>query len=406
MNRTAGATALLLLATLGAPRPGLGAETDPPEVLPGIDVLVQQKFAPLAGRRVGLITNHTGVDRRGRRTVDLLHAAPEVTLVALFSPEHGLRGVVEGGEKVGAAVDRTTQLPVYSLYGETRRPTAAALRNLDTLVFDIQDVGTRFYTYIATMAYAMEAAAEHDKRFVVLDRPNPITGRLVAGPLTDPDKLHFIAPRSIPVVHGMTVGELAGLFNKHFKIGCDLQVVTLRRWRRSMGWKRTGLKWINPSPNIRRPAAAWLYPSIGLLEMTNLSVGRGTGAPFERLGAPWIKGEQLAAALQRAETPGLAFAATTFTPEASRFQDHRCGGVTVALTDPKRYAPVRCGLTIARVIKDLYGERFEHEKVQTMLRNDRAHRAWQQGSIEKVAESWAGPLEQFKTVRARHLLYD
>jgi uncharacterized protein YbbC (DUF1343 family) len=399
----------LFAVTFGCASPTIAAKPTtppPPPVFTGIDNLVQQKFKPLAGRHVGLITNHTGLDRLGRRTIDVLHEAPNFKLVSLFSPEHGLAGVIEGGEKVGGAVDRTTRLPVHSLYGKTRRPTAKSLENIDTLVFDIQDVGTRFYTYITTMGYAMEAAAKQGKRFIVLDRPNPITGLLVDGPLTDPDKLHFIAYRSIPVVHGMTTGELARLFNDHFKIGCQLEVIAMRGWKRSMWWDQTKLPWVNPSPNIRNPTEALLYPAVGLLEMTNLSVGRGTDAPFERFGAPWINGRQLAERLNAAALPGLRFTAETFQPTASKHRGVSCGGVRITVTDRNRYAPVRSGLTMARTVQDLYGAKFERDRVNTMIRNDLTDRAWQKGSIQRVGAAWATPLANFRKIRHGFLIYD
>ncbi|MHC4993566.1 MAG: exo-beta-N-acetylmuramidase NamZ family protein, partial [Planctomycetota bacterium] len=262
----------------------------------GIDRLVEDDFATVTSEkmgRLGLITNHTGLDSRGRRTVDLLHHAPHVKLTALFSPEHGLYGVLDQSN-IDNAVDPKTGLRVWSLYGATRKPTAKMLADVDTLVFEIQDIGTRFYTYIATMGHAMEAAAEHGKKFVVLDRPNPIGGLKVDGPLPDVDDLSFVAYREIPVVHGMTIGELAVMFNERWQIGCDLTVVRMSGWRRGMQWEDTGVTWVNPSPNMRSPEEARLYPAIGLMEFTNVSVGRGTAIPFEHFGAPWIDGKELA----------------------------------------------------------------------------------------------------------------
>ncbi|HRX84055.1 MAG TPA: DUF1343 domain-containing protein [Phycisphaerae bacterium] len=261
--------------------------------LTGIDVLARDGFAALDGRKVGLITNHTGVDRHGKTTLALLNEAPNVKLVALFSPEHGLKGVVDA--KVADSSDPLTGLKVYSLYGETRKPTKESLAGVDTLVFDIQDIGARFYTYIATLGLGMEAAAENGLRFVVLDRPNPITGTHVFGPLNDRNG-KFTGYHTIPVVHGMTVGELALMYNRERDIHCDLQVVRMEGWRRAMWLDATNLIWINPSPNMRSLTEATLYPAIGLLESCNVSVGRGTDTPFMAGCAPpsgivdWVRG--------------------------------------------------------------------------------------------------------------------
>ncbi|HAF16669.1 MAG TPA: hypothetical protein DHU55_17450, partial [Blastocatellia bacterium] len=255
------------------------------KVLTGIDVLERDGFTQLAGMRVGLVTNQTGRDREGRSTIDILHRAPNVKLVALFSPEHGIRGAAD--EKVLDSKDEQTGLPIYSLYGETRRPKPEHLKDLDALVFDIQDIGTRFYTYISTLGYVMEEAAKAKRPVFVLDRPNPIGGVEVEGPLADADRLSFTAYHTIPVRHGMTIGELAELFNQERKIDGDLRVIKMDGWSRSMWLDETNLAWVNPSPNMRSLTEATLYPGIGLLETTNVSVGRGTDTPFEVVGAPW-----------------------------------------------------------------------------------------------------------------------
>jgi uncharacterized protein YbbC (DUF1343 family) len=259
------------------------------DVLTGIDVLVRDNFRQLAGRKVGLITNHTGRSRDGQTTVKLLHKAEGVELAALFSPEHGFEG------KIGDARDQATGLKVFSLYGETRKPTPAMLESIDTLVFDIQDIGTRFYTYVSTMGEAMQAAAEQKMRFVVLDRPNPIGGLAVAGPMLDPGKESFVGVHRLPGRHCMTIGELARLFKAELKLDLELEVIACEGWRRADAWDATGLTWVNPSPNMRSLTQAFLYPGIGLLETTNLSVGRGTDTPFEVIGAPWLDGQKLAA---------------------------------------------------------------------------------------------------------------
>src|SRR5581483_4665277 len=279
----------------------------------GIDVLQRDSFAPLRGRSVGLITNHTGLNRKGMATADLLRAAPEVRLRALFGPEHGIRGALD--TKISDSKDKATGLPVYSLYGERTRPTAAQLAGLDTLVFDIQDIGTRFYTYISTLGLCLEAAAEHSLRFVVLDRPNPLGGLDVEGPLADPDQLSFTAYHPIPIRHGLTVGEMARLFQAEKRIGADLHVVPVEGWRRADFWDATNLTWVNPSPNMRSLTGALLYPGIGLLETTNVSVGRGTDTPFEIIGAPWLDGRLLAAELNARDLPGVRFVPVRFTPK-------------------------------------------------------------------------------------------
>ena len=276
-----------------SPSPPATGTSPEGQTLTGIDVLVRNGFRELQGRRVGLITNQTGVDRAGVSTVELLRRAEGVDLKALFSPEHGLEGKLDVA-KIGDTQDANTGLPVYSLYGENRSPTAESLQGLDTLVFDIQDIGARFYTYISTMGNAMRTAAEHKLRFVVLDRPNPINGVDVAGPVLDEGSQSFVGFHTLPVRHGMTVGELAAMFNEELQLGVDLQIVPVEHWRREDYFDRTGLLWVNPSPNMRSLAEAVLYPGIGLLEMTNLSVGRGTDTPFEVIGAPWLDGIQLA----------------------------------------------------------------------------------------------------------------
>jgi uncharacterized protein YbbC (DUF1343 family) len=274
------------------------------KVLTGIDVLERDGFKQLQGLRVGLVTNHTGRDREGQQTIDALHKAPGVSLVALFSPEHGIR--VSPMRGVGFQ-DEQTGLPIHSLYGESRRPRPEQLKELGAIVYDIQDIGARFYTYISTLGYVMEEAAKAHVPVFVLDRPNPIGGLDVEGPLADADKLSFTGYHSIPVRHGMTVGELARLYNQERKLGCDLRVIKMEGWRRGMWFDATNLTWVNPSPNMRSLTEATLYTGIGLLETTNVSVGRGTDTPFELVGAPWIDGPGLAAYLNGRQIPGARF---------------------------------------------------------------------------------------------------
>jgi uncharacterized protein YbbC (DUF1343 family) len=374
------------------------------EVYCGIDVLAGDNFNLLSGSKVGLITNQTGLSRTGRRTIDLLQEADDVQLVALFSPEHGLKGILD--EQVKDSVDKATRLRVHSLYGQTRRPSAEMLEDIDTLVFDIQDIGTRFYTYISTMGYAMEEAARHGIRFVVLDRPNPITGIRVDGPLADPDLTSFTAYKPIPVVHGMTIGELAMLLNAEFEINCELEVVALVGWHRSMWWDETGLMWVNPSPNMRNLTQATLYPAIGLLEMTNISVGRGTDQPFEQLGAPWIDGRRLADALNTANLPGIRFVPISFTPDASKFKGEHCQGVYMVVTARNAFQPVRTGLMIAWQLKSLFDQDFETAQLNKLLANEQvAEVVLNTATPENLPAIWQASLERFKRIRGDYLLY-
>ena len=324
------------------------------KVLTGIDVLERDNFKQLAGLTLGLVTNHTGRDREGRQTIDVLSKVPNLKLVALFSPEHGIRGVAD--EKVSDSKDEVTGLPIYSLYGETRRPRPDQLTGLDALVFDIQDVGARFYTYISTLGYVLEEAAKAKLPVYVLDRPNPIGGVGVEGPLADVDKFSFTAYYRLPVRHGLTIGELAELFNRERHLGADLRVIKMEGWRRSMWFDETNLTWINPSPNMRSLTEATLYPGIGLLETTNVSVGRGTDTPFEIVGAPWIQGDKLADDLNRRLIPGVRFVPLRFTPKASVFKDETCAGINIIITDRSAFQPVLTGIEIALALRRLYTE--------------------------------------------------
>jgi uncharacterized protein YbbC (DUF1343 family)/CubicO group peptidase (beta-lactamase class C family) len=414
VNSLRGRIASIVAASIIAPpyRDAGAREPFPSQALPrlpqaslnGIDVLARDGFTLLKGRRLGLITNQTGRNREGRSTIDLLHQAPDVKLVALFSPEHGIRGLVD--EKVPDSVDEKTGLPIYSLYGETRRPTAEMLKGIDTLVYDIQDIGARFYTYISTLGLAMEEAARNRIRFVVLDRVNPIGGVEVEGPIADEDKLSFTAYHQLPVRHGMTVGELAQLFNRERKINADLQVVPVENWRRDSWFDETGLVWINPSPNMRSLAEATLYPGIGLLETTNVSVGRGTDTPFEVVGAPWIDGRKLAAALNGSRLAGVSFVPVRFTPRASAHRDAECGGINVVITDRARFEPVTTGLEIAAQLLKLYPKDFTADKLNGLLVNGKVYDALRQGADGRaLRQIWESDLVVFRSTRARYLLY-
>jgi uncharacterized protein YbbC (DUF1343 family) len=351
-----------------------------------------------------LITNHTGHDRKGQSTIDLFRQAPGLTLKTLFSPEHGLRGTQD--EKVGDRVDTQTGLPVYSLYGETRQPQPEQLQDLDALVFDTQDIGCRFYTYISTMGLAMEAAAKAGLRFFVLDRVNPIGGVVVDGPVHQGES-SFTAFHRIPVRHGMTVGELARLFNAERGSRCALTVIPLRGWRRDRWFDQTGLPWTNPSPNIRSLAEATLYPGVGLLERTAVSVGRGTGTPFEVMGAPYIDDVKLAAELNRAALPGVRFAPVRFTPNASVFRDQPCGGVKIILTDRDHCGVVDVGILIAQTLHQRYPQQFKLDRFRDLLTHQPTLDAIRAGkTLAEIHALWTADLLEFNQRRSQVLLYD
>jgi uncharacterized protein YbbC (DUF1343 family) len=371
----------------------------------GIDVLQRDGFRPLQGRRIGLITNHTGVTRDGVRTAKALKEAPGVQLVAIFSPEHGPEGKLDTAV-IADSRDPELGLPLLSLYGKTRRPTPEMLRGIDTLVFDIQDIGTRFYTYISTMGYAMEEAARHGLRFVVLDRPNPIGGVVVDGPVLDAGWESFVGYHRLPIRHGMTVGELAQLFRDELRLPLDLQVVRCEGWRRGELFDATGLPWINPSPNMRSLSEALLYPGIGLLETTNLSVGRGTATPFELIGAPWLDGPRLAKSLAAANLPGIEFRAVTFTPDASIHRGEACQGVGFRITDRERFEPVHVGLEIARQLRAQYPQVWKADAYDRLLGNKQVHAALLEGRSVGEVETIIRPgLADFQKRRWRYLLY-
>ncbi len=373
-------------------------------VLNGIDVLQKNNFKPLEGLRVGLVTNHTGRNRAGKPTIDLLYEAKNLKLVALFSPEHGIRGAAD--EKVSDSVDEKTGLPIYSLYGETRKPKPEQLENLDAIVFDIQDIGTRFYTYISTLKGVLEEAAKAKKKVFVFDRVNPINGVDVEGPVADADKLSFIAPHRIPVRHGMTIGELARMFNDEDKIGADLEIIKTQNWTRAMWFDETNQTWINPSPNMRSLTEATLYPGIGLLETTNLSVGRGTDTPFEIIGAPWLDGQKLAAHLNQQNLAGVRFIPVKFKPNASVFKDEECSGVNILITNRATFKPVRTGFEVALALRKLFPNEWKYEKYDRLLVNAKLFQLIANSApVAEIGEAIAGPLADFEKRRAQFLLY-
>jgi uncharacterized protein YbbC (DUF1343 family)/CubicO group peptidase (beta-lactamase class C family) len=385
-----------------------GAATPPTapatRVRTGLDVLAAQNFAMLRGQTVGLITNQTGIDAQGRRGIDLIAGAPDVTLRAIFSPEHGITGLVDADVPHGR--DVKTGRPIWSLYGPTRRPSEAMLRGLSTIVFDVQDVGARYYTYLATLLYTMEEAAKLGVPVVVLDRPNPITGAVVEGPVLDADLTSFTGPHAIPVRTGITIGEFARLAAAERGIPVKLTVVPLEGWERRRWFDETGLPWVNPSPNIRSVTQALLYSGIGLLESTNLSVGRGTSSPFELIGAPWIDPTALADTLNELHLPGVRFEPVRFTPTESVYGKSACGGVRFVVTDREAIRPVTVALAIATELRRTYRSQWKAEKVQDLLVNRHTMWAFLRGESLPRLMAWSdADRSAFLKRRASYLMY-
>ena len=383
---------------------GHGASDTPDRVQPGIEVLAAEGFASLKGKNVGVITNQTGIDAAGRSTLSRLCQAPGVKVRAIFSPEHGLYGNLD--EKVSSCTDPASGLPVYSLYGKTLKPSAQMLRGLDALVYDIQDVGCRYYTYITTMAYAMEAAAAANLDFYVLDRPDPITAAAVQGPVLDPGLKSFIGYFPLPLRYGMTAGELAQLFNKERGIGARLHVVKMAGYHRSAWFDQTGLPWVNPSPNLRSLTQAILYPATGLVESANLSVGRGTPTPFEVVGAPWISGARLADYLSKRQLQGIAFEPVTFVPAASPYRGQRCQGVRLRVVDRNALDSPALGLELASALTHLYPGQFHLGNTLGMVGSRQVLQALQCHEDPREIERRYQPgLQAFLRLRAKYLLY-
>jgi uncharacterized protein YbbC (DUF1343 family) len=385
----------------GQDEPG---ESNNERVQIGIDVLAAEKFNAVVGMRLGLITNHSGISSSGRRTVDLLHKAPGVRLVRIFSPEHGFSGKEEG--KVSSTKEPLTGLPMYSLYGDTLYPTKTMLAGLDALVFDIQDAGARFYTYVTTMAYAMEASGKKGIPFYVLDRPNPINASLVQGPVLDSNLRSFTGYFSLPVRHGMTVGELAKMFNVERKMGVKLHVIKMRGYERSQWYDETGLFWLSPSPNLQSLTEAILYPGVALVEGANVSVGRGTKTPFELFGAPWMKGEELASYLNDRNIPGVQFVPVDFKPGSSRFKNQLCHGVQIVLLNRQMLDSAALGIEITSALYRLYPKDFQIDKTLRQVGSGKVLQAIKAGQDPAtIAQDWQGPLEQFCVLRSKYLLY-
>ena len=370
----------------------------------GIDVLARREFSPLKDKRVGLVTNQTGRARTGASTIDVLFKAPGVKLAALFSPEHGIRGLVDA--EVSDSRDAATGLPVFSLYGKARKPAPESLKDLDALVYDIQDIGARFYTYISTLGLVLEAAKERGIPLYVLDRPNPIGGVAVGGPVRDPEFSSFIAHHALPVRHGMTVGELALLFNAERAVGADLHVIPCEGWHQDDLYDRTGLLWVNPSPNMRSLTEALLYPGVGLLEATNLATGRGTDTPFERVGAPYIDPIAFSRALNEQALPGVRFVPIRFQPRERQFAGTDCGGVQIAITDRARFDPIRLGIALAVTLRSKYRDHWNPEGFLKMLADRAAYEAVLDGkTVDEVTALWEPELKEFRAVRAKYLIY-
>lgn len=387
-------------------------------VRPGVTVFLDSVPEAVRGKRIGLVTNHTGQDASGTSTIDLLAGADAVDLVALYSPEHGIRGVAAPGEHVRSGTDEKTGLPIHSLYGETRKPTPKMLEGVEALVFDIQDIGTRQYTYISTMKLTMEAAAEQGIPYVVLDRPNPIGGHIVEGNILEEEFESFVGIHPIPVRHGMTTGELARMFNDEDGMGVDLTVVPAEGWSRTQWWDETGLPWVNPSPNIRRLEAAIHYPGTVFWEATNLSEGRGTEMPFEQTGAPWLEAAEVADSMNAMGLPGVRFDTVTLTVEESarKFPGRTLAGVRYVLTDRETYRPVETTLRMIGLVGRLHPGQFEwrgpntrEPHLMTLTRHGGSLallESYEDGTLPSLLERWERDARAFTERRNPYLIYD
>ena len=383
------------------------------QVKTGIDVLEEKNFEGLRAtsgvRHIGLLTNQTGVDSQGRRTIDVLAKAPGISLDAIFSPEHGALGELDTTE-VGNSKDAATGVPIYSVYGASdaaRHPPQETLKTLDAVVVDIQDAGVRFYTYETTLGFFLEGAAKAGIELIVLDRPDPITGAVVQGPISDAGRQIFTNYHSLPVRHGMTFGELAQLFNGERGIGARLSVIPMDGWERGDWFDETGLEFIAPSPNLRTALEASLYPGVALIEGTNVSVGRGTDTPFELVGAPWMNGRELAKYLNERGIPGVRFVPVTFTPRSSNFAGETCFGVNVVLLDRNALDSPEMGMELASALHKLYPQQFKSERMDALLLNQRAFEALFAGEDpRRIAEDWREAVEAFQKLREKYLLYE
>jgi uncharacterized protein YbbC (DUF1343 family) len=383
----------------------------PTETSVGIESFVKKPPGAARGKRIGLITNHTGADRKGVSDIDLIRGMDSVQLVALFGPEHGIRGDAHPGEKIASSTDAKTGLPVHSLYGELRKPTPEMLKDVDVLVFDIQDVGARCYTYPYTMALGMEAAKEKGIPFIVLDRPNPIGGEMIESNILDPKFASFVGKYAIPMRHGMTVGELASMFNTQFGIGADLTVIPTKHWRRNTWWDKTGMKWVAPSPNLPTFESAIHYPGTVAFEGTNLSCGRGTSHPFEQIGAPWLDSQKVIEAMNRAGVAGVRFEPVSFTPTSAgdkKFEGQLCHGVRLVVLDRNVYRPVRTSAILVDAIRSLHSSEFKFRvgHFDVLAGTDKLRLAIEAGTLPDYLKTWDADEAAFREMRKKYLLYE
>jgi uncharacterized protein YbbC (DUF1343 family) len=387
------------------------------EVRPGLEVFLENPPAWIAGQRLGLITNHAGIDRRGNSNIDLLAARSDMRLVALFAFEHGIRGDAPAGQRIASGMDERTGLPIHSLYGDTYKPTPEMLRDVDVLLYDVQDSGARPYTRVSTMALSMQAAAEKGIPFVVLDRPNPLGGEMIEGNLLDPAFASFVGMYPIPMRHGMTLGELARMYNREYGINANLTVLPMQGWARSMWFDQTGLPWVPPSPNIRRLEAAILYPGTVLIEGTNLSEGRGTDRPFEHTGAPWLRAPDVADSMNAMRLPGVRFEPVRLTidSEARKYPGQTVPGVRFLVTDREVYEPVATAVRLIDLVRRLHPEHFEwrgaNQREPNMLSidrlagTDRLRHAIESGTLQQLLAEWERDEQRFRETRRPYLLY-
>ena len=381
-------------------------------ITPGIEVLLSDRLESLKGKRVALLTNQTGVDRKGVSNVDLLRAHPAINLVALFSPEHGVRGAAQAGEKVASGIDPKSGLPVHSLYGETKMPTAKMMQGIDIVLVDLQDVGTRFYTYASTLLYMLRAAETSGSEVIVLDRPNPQGGVMIEGPVLEPAFASFVGSYAVPVRHGMTFGELAQMFVGEDRLRTRLRVIPMRGWSRDLvPYLVWDLPWVPPSPNMLSPLTAAVYPGTALFEGTNISEGRGSEKPFEYIGGPFIDGAALAQRLHAMGLPGVDFKPVSFTPDFSKYAGQHCHGVWVIPTNNKTFQPFRTGIALVKTVHDMYPDKFEFRPgapsfFDQLAGTDSVRKGILDGkSVSDIERQWQGGLDAFMKVRARYLMY-
>ena len=381
-------------------------------ITPGIEVLLSDRLESLKGKRVALLTNQTGVDRKGVSNVDLLRAHPAINLVALFSPEHGVRGAAQAGEKVASGIDPKSGLPVHSLYGETKMPTAKMMQGIDIVLVDLQDVGTRFYTYASTLLYMLRAAETSGSEVIVLDRPNPQGGMMIEGPVLEPAFASFVGSYAVPVRHGMTFGELAQMFVGEDRLRTRLRVIAMRGWSRDLApYLAWDLPWVPPSPNMLSPRTAAVYPGTALFEGTNISEGRGSEKPFEYIGGPFIDGAALAERLNAMGLPGVDFKPVAFTPDFSKYAGQHCHGVWVIPTNSKTFQPFRTGIALVKTVHDMYPDKFEFRPgapsfFDQLAGTDSVRKGILDGkSVSYIERQWQDGLNAFMHVRARYLMY-